>query len=393
MQKIENCLGAQKYSQHQEISYALWKRPLNLNIKTSTLFSALHIFNNKILLIYISNNQMMGSFINKNQWKIDESFIFQTQESMDYNFIHHQTFLLKDSIFFICNYNRFHNKLVYFADITKKQVIAIDSCTKPVQHRTNYTVTQHQEFRLIIFGGFDDQMKVTNAIDQFCIDQCDFIPINTKGQPPQPRHSHLAIGTAQSLIIASGSNTQNLFDRTYLQDAHILNLFTQTWSQLKCQIPKAIGFGVTIQVSEKQYLGFNDFRGKFIHYLIDIQELTFKDMLAQTVLPEFRFGASACLDAVTNQVYLFGGFNFLKNTYLTTQIERMQLLFSKDKHIKVFEGYNGEKINLEKIQNFPHHDENLINDIEELTFEELIEQEKKLQEQDQVKKKKKNKKR
>lgn len=42
-------------------------------------------------------------------------------------------------------------------------------------------MTLFKDFELIMFGGFDDQMKMSNVLDSYNIVMCDYVPINTKG--------------------------------------------------------------------------------------------------------------------------------------------------------------------------------------------------------------------
>jgi hypothetical protein len=48
-------------------------------------------------------------------------------------------------------------------------------------------------------------MKLSNQLDFFDIVQCDFVNFTAKGQPPSPRHSHMACLNSNKLIIAGGS--------------------------------------------------------------------------------------------------------------------------------------------------------------------------------------------
>lgn len=75
---------------------------------------------------------------------------------IDYQFIHPQTYLIKNSIFFICNYNRNNLRAVYYADLKSRNIESFISGNKPALFRINYSLTLKFDFELILFGGFDD---------------------------------------------------------------------------------------------------------------------------------------------------------------------------------------------------------------------------------------------
>lgn len=233
------------YPAQLDIKLTLWKRSAKMpNLRTQLPFTSLHFFKNRLLLLYVASNNLHAAYFNQN-FVMKEAFVFQTDHKnmyLDLNFLHPQMYLMTDSIFFMCNYSYTSLVPIYYADL-REHVIYNFRITNKLQFRTNYSLTLHSDFEFYLFGGFDDQMRLTNHLEAVNITHCEIVLPQSKGNPPSPRHSHFAHATSKNLIIAGGSQSTNLFERAYLQDLFVYDFGNQTWQQLKVNIPKHIGFG------------------------------------------------------------------------------------------------------------------------------------------------------
>ncbi|CAD8116072.1 unnamed protein product [Paramecium sonneborni] len=389
----ENVLEERLPQNYIDVKLTLWKKSSIIqDFKQNSFFSTIHIYNDRLLICYSQKTELHGVYINREKFNIEEHFVF-SGEQFDYQFVHPQTYFTKNCIWFI-SYNRATQQQIFYADLPTKTILSIKSEYKP-QFRINFSFTQIADLSFYIFGGLDEQMRLSNQLDFFQVTQCDFTPVNFKGQPPSPRHSHLAFVNINKLIIAGGSQSTNLFERTSLQDMYSLDLKTFTWSQVKTNIPRSIAFGQYVSLNQNQLIYFAEENGQTTHYLLSFTDNQWTCMRSQKEVPSYKYRACACLDIKNNQILLFGGYNFQKNIVNCNVVERLQII-TKDFKEQTLLDYNGDLINISKFekqlqqqqQNLQFQEDNKDNDQpEELTFEELLEQEKQLQQlqQDEIK--------
>lgn len=122
---------------------------------------------------------------------------------------------------------------MYCADFDLKKLFPIKNVdTKPSGFRTNYSATLYH-FRILIFGGMNENNQPTSAFDSFDISTYKWEKVITQGKLPAARHSHCAEIVKDQLVVIGGTKACDIFDREgYLSEIHILDMNTLTWTQI-----------------------------------------------------------------------------------------------------------------------------------------------------------------
>ena len=112
---------------------------------------------------------------------------------LDINFLHKETFLLNNRLYFINNVNPKELAHVYIVDLKSRRLLPIKNIdSKPNDFRINYSANLYG-FKILIFGGLNENLQPLNVLDSFDVSTYRWEKLNTKGKIPTPRHSHSAI--------------------------------------------------------------------------------------------------------------------------------------------------------------------------------------------------------
>lgn len=395
---------------------ALWLKTIK-NPSFPKLFnSSIHLNKDNQLLLLTRNSanpsKLSVLFINLNTFAVEDKFSFTNEDVNDQNLdtfmFHYQSLLIYEKIYFLKNCPTKDDETVFIGDLKSKKMFAVkNDFTRPLCFRVNYSINYYL-LKIIIFGGIKvDTMEPLNILDSFDITTYKWETIKTKGKSPDPRHSHNSFIINDILYILGGTNSPDLFQNSgIMDDLFLLDLKTFCWTPIKTfgSIPKYLGYNYLITLNEKKIMvlwserGFNQSSFEMQISYLDLVNYEWENSILSLKQPEYRYNAGMCYDQTNKIVYFYGGFYFNKpeNLSLGNELDRLKIFEDKNiENMEKIELYGGEKFNIDKINlnmegkigesiensNFYKNDELNIDD-EEISFEELLEREKKLQEEE-----------
>ncbi|KAK7284429.1 hypothetical protein RJT34_19175 [Clitoria ternatea] len=160
--------------------------------------------------------------------------------------------------------------------------------------------------KMIVFGGTDGFIKV-NQIHILDLVTKEWIRPECKGSPPSPRESHTATLVGDERLVIFGGSGEG--HANYLNDLHILDLRTMTWSspELKGDLPVPRDSHSTLAIGNKLFVYGGD-SGEQYHgnvHMLDMATMTWSRLTIQGSSPEVRAGHAAV--NIGTKVYIIGG--------------------------------------------------------------------------------------
>ncbi|KRX00812.1 hypothetical protein PPERSA_01991 [Pseudocohnilembus persalinus] len=278
--------------------------------------------------------------------------------------------------------------------------------TRPLDFRINSSIIQ-QDNKVFIFGGINDHMQLLNSIEKYDFTTYRWEKIITKGKQPSPRHSAQIITYKDKLILIGGAQNLDIweFDKQ-LKDVHILDLHTLTWSEINMQnkeLPNNMALSymipyITNQNSQKFiYFSPHPKTYKIQTHIFDPKTYNFENIDIFSAKPDFSYKQSIIYNQEQDRIIFYGGFqyNSIAKNSIKNSIYELALFREEDpKTIKSLnilseEQTENQKNQLQQIKdiermlsdsiNQSSSNQNLedSNTENEMTFEQLLEIEKK----------------
>ncbi|EAR84333.1 kelch motif protein (macronuclear) [Tetrahymena thermophila SB210] len=387
-----------------EFKYNFWLKSRKKSTYPKSLNSSCHI--NKqgnILLLHCSGPQKLVQIvINSQSFQIEQKITLNTDDctNLDTTFLHKQSFYVNNRVYFIQNSIPKELNHIYCADFDLKKLFPIKNIdTKPSTFRINYSATLFQ-FKIYMFGGLNENNQPTNAFDTFDISTYKWEKVLTQGKVPAPRHSHCAEIVSEHLVIIGGTKSNDLFDREcFHSELHILDLNTLIWTQIPQDgaIPKYMSYGYSFKIDENSIIFLWNDRANDNYVIessvLDFQTKKWNSLPILSQKPEHRYSAATCYNELTKQIIIFGGFSFTQNEMncISNDLDQLSLFKEEDEELfSQLELYGGTKY-LDQLEQAPPQlpekikDRFLDEDIEDISFEKLLEIEKKAEEEEKLK--------
>jgi len=399
--------SVKEYARYANHTIAGWLKPTETNLPKS-FKPMIHITQVGILIFCIVEDRFVVYNYDKNDDKTQEIASFNIEEYFHAGgeFIHYQSFLINVRyIYFIKNSFPTDEEHIYFYETKSKKLLSIKNDeTRPQTFRVNHTVNFSQnDLKFYFFGGLNYEMECLNSIEVYNLETYQWEKLETKGVPPEPRHSHSSFLIGPNLYILGGTKAKDFYSKGGIfEDFHMLNLATMTWSPLRLygESPQSLCYNYTFQLTRKYFIfascekNEDVWETKLTRFDLNLYE--WKDMEIVSGTPDFRLGAGSCFDEESMTCILFGGLDPSKegSKSLTNELNKIKISDSKDifenlellpvsdrpVKAKVVGGKEEEK-EAEKEGSSPEGDSGS----DEISFEEFLEREKRLAEEEKSK--------
>jgi len=388
--------------------YAGWLKHQKKTTLPKMFRPMMHNTQNGIVVICTLNEKLAFYNYNSRTNKMQEIANFSLAEYFHVSgeFIHHQSFLINSRyIYLIKNSFPKDEEHIFFFDLQNKKLFPIKNDeTRPETFRMNHTVNVH-DLKFYFFGGMNFNLKTLNSLDIYNFETYKWEQVSTKGKAPEPRHSHNSFIVGSNLYILGGTKSTDFFSKEgCLDDFFMLNLTTLNWTPIKTtgNPPKCLSYNYTFQISQQHIIFVSSDRSKEVCDTsvtkFDVDHYQWQEMELVSATSEFRFGAGHCFDEETQVCLILGGMYLSKteSQSLTNEIDRIKISDSKDDFkgmdILTSDKQTGEipikrKDDREepKSAEREHSIEGGDSESEEISFEELLEREKRLQEEEKTK--------
>lgn len=228
------------------------------------------------------------------------------EKTINSTFIH-STFVCNNRIYILSNIckQNFDSLVIY--DPVSGKFYPIKGDTHPTTFRINYTVNEYEGLAYL-FGGLNDHCEPLDSMEALDITTYRWCTIETHGEIPPPRHSHVSCLVKNMLYIFGGTNEVSFNDPAPLTDMYVLDLTTMMWIQLSPigSIPKGntIAMGI-IRENTLILLWSDNEEVKISIYCITTNE--WKEINIEGAKPSRRYGAAGLI--TKEKVMLFGGFS------------------------------------------------------------------------------------
>ncbi|XP_024019116.1 acyl-CoA-binding domain-containing protein 4 [Morus notabilis] len=160
--------------------------------------------------------------------------------------------------------------------------------------------------RMIVFGGTNGSKKV-NDLHILDFATKEWIQPECNGTPPSPRESHTATLVSEEKLVIFGGSGEG--EGNYLNDLHILDLKTMTWTspEVKGDIPIPRDSHNAVAIGNKLFVYGGDCGDRYNGDvdMLDINTLTWSRLSVQGSSPGVRAGHAAV--NIGTKVYVIGG--------------------------------------------------------------------------------------
>jgi len=335
--------AVKEYARYANHTFAGWLKTVPTDLPKA-FKPMIHVTSEGILIFCIVEDRFVVYKYDQIQNTTKEIASFNTEEYFHTGgeFLHHQSFLLNVRyIYFMKNSFPTDEEHIYFYETKSKKLLSIkNDDTRPQTFRVNHTVSVNpNDLKLYFFGGLNYEMECLNSIEVYNLETYQWEKIETKGAPPEPRHSHNSFLIGPNLYILGGTKAKDFYSKGgNFEDFHMLNLGTMTWSPLRLygESPKSLNYNYTFQITRKYIIfascekNHDYWETKLTRFDLNLYE--WKDMEVVSGAPEFRLGAGYCFDEENMTCLLFGGLDPSKegSKSLTNEMNKIKLAENRE---------------------------------------------------------------
>jgi len=298
----------------------------------------------------------------------------------------HKCVVLNNRLYILMNVSDTNKDSVFILDPKLNKAFGVKLDSMPSCFRINYSAVAYKN-KIYLFGGLNDHSSPINTLEVFDATTYRWSLVKTFGKNPEPRHSHTATIIGDCMYVLGGTDEPYLVDAQPMSDLYKLDMDNMYWTPIMAtgSLPRNLAYHYSEALDDNRICSvWHDKDMTIEDKVLKVSTLSIDTfewnelLISDEEKAVFRIGCA--FKIYRGKILAVGGINIDGSNSLKINIMDLE----QTKEVPGKKSSRKKQLDEKKLLNESYEKaDSELQKLEELTFEELLEQEKKLEEEEQ----------